>query len=68
MTSIFKQVEVKIVGGHSIFQKLQKDKQKACLKLYDYQDCRYRRETKGSFSHKPVMTWRACKSQDIYEF
>ena len=68
MTSIFKQVEVKIVGGHSIFQKLQKHKQKAYLKLYNYQDCRYRRETKGSFSHKPVMTWRACKSQDIYEF
>ena len=40
MTSILKQVEIKIVGGHSRFQKLRKDKQKTCLELYKYQDCR----------------------------
>ena len=40
-SSILKQLEIKIVGSHSRFQKLQKDKQKThlYLKLCSYEDC-----------------------------
>ena len=42
MRSILKQLEIKIVGGHSRSQKLQIDKQKnyVNLKLYNYQGFR----------------------------
>ena len=40
-SSIWKQLETKIVRDHSRFQKLQMDKEKAhaYLKLCNYQDC-----------------------------
>ena len=40
-SGILKQLEIKTVGGHSGFQKLQIDKQKThtYLKLCNYQDC-----------------------------
>ena len=40
-SSILNQLEIKILGSHSRFQKLQIDKQKThmYLKLCNYQDC-----------------------------